>query len=451
MDNLLVYLDSITRLESINHELAHSELGYCKISLERTATTISDARGKVEAAFQSWLGDAKTQGTSALISGSNESIPEVSSKPDIDLDYLAQLLQTIVNFSLNSPSHFSALIIDWIEIRSNYLAASCEALFAQAQAFEKDPNGYRPGSHPLPRAFEHARSLLQAEELFMSKVWPTTAIGPTFLRSAQIARDLAVSTVEAITGKMKKALVRREYADQVYLFNVLGQSYTSVFSATGPSDSSLAVQVLVPSLKYFVTTTASLLTDLIGEIRGTIPRAIERPFVIPQNATVYELTSLTVNVLKRIERDDVVVDSILQGQSSNNWDGTLNYSNTSNNTSNNTSSDTSSNTSGNIGSNTNSNTSSNTGNNTGSNTLETPHHLPAISRFFTDILGSLESSIDAKSKTLRRPMQTLLFQLNNYNYLAKGVGVLQSGLVDGAVVKRYEQIIEALKRSFFNR
>ena len=411
IDNLMVYLDSITRLEAIHHDLTHSELAHCNISLERITAAISDARSKVEASFRSWLTEAKLQctGGSVAESGSNESIPESTQTPET-LDTIAQALQIIVNFSLNSPAHFSALIADWIEIRSNYLAGSCETLFVQAQSFEKADGKWIEGSHPLPRAFQHARSLLQAEELFMSKVWPTTAIGPTFLRSAQIVRDLAVSTVEGITGKMKKALSRREYVDQVYLFNVLGHSYTSVH--LGDDSSSLAVQVLVPSLKFFVTTTATLLTDLIGEIRGTIPRAIERPFTIPQNATVYELTSLTVNVLKRIEKDSHVIDAILVGQSSNNWDGTLN-----------TLADTS-----------------------------ISANLAHVQHYFADILGSLESSIDAKSKTLRRPMQTLLFQLNNYNYLAKGVRAINNELVDAAVVgKRYEQIIEALKRSFINR
>lgn len=410
IDNLMVYLDSITRLEAIHHDLTHSELAHCKISLERITAAISDARSKVEAAFRSWLTEAKLGfiGCTVADSGSNESIPESSQGAPETLDTIAQALQIIVNFSLNSPAHFSALIADWIEIRSNYLAGSCETLFVQAQSFEKADGKWIEGSHPLPRAFQHARSLLQAEELFMSKVWPTTAIGPTFLRSAQIVRDLAVSTVEGITGKMKKALSRREYVDQVYLFNVLGHSYTSVHVET-TNESSLAVQVLLPSLKFFVTTTATLLTDLIGEIRGTIPRAIERPFTIPQNATVYELTSLTVNVLKRIEKDSRVIDAILVGQSSNNWDGTL-------------------------------------------NTLADPPSLTHVQRYFSDILGSLESSIDAKSKTLRRPMQTLLFQLNNYNYLAKGVRAISNELVDAAVVgKRYEQIIEALKRSFINR
>lgn len=379
IDTLLVYLDATTRLESIHNDLVHSELAHCKISLDRASAAISDSREKLHVAYRAWLSE------------------------DDSNDSIVQALKTIVDYSLPSPAYFSALITDWIEIRSNYLAASCEALFAAAQNFEKDPAGYQPGTHPLPEAYNQARSLLQNEQVFITKIWPTTAVGPTFLRSAQIVRDLAVSTVENITGKMKKALVRREYADQVYLFNVLGSCYGFV-NSTSESSGSLAVQVLLPSLKFFITTTASLLTDLIGEIRGTIPRALERPFAVAQNATVYELTSITVNVLKRAEKDDVVIESILKGQASDNWDGSLAPSD----------------------------------------------DLSNIKRFYTSVLGSLESSIDTKSKTLRRPMQTLLFQLNNYNYLARGLAQIKAELVEGSVLKRYEQIIEALKRSFNN-
>jgi exocyst complex component 7 len=386
IESLLVYLDSISRLEAILQDLTHSDLSHCKISIERATAAATDARQKLQAAFRSWL---SSDTASSAVTASE----------------LSMALQTVINFSLNFPTHFSALISDWIEIRSNYLATSCEPLFVQAQSFAKDPCGYQPGSHPLPEAFAHSRTLLQSEEAFMATVWPTTAVGPTFLRSAQIVRDLAVTTVESITSKMKKALTRREYADQVYLFNVLGACYTAVHSEG--SQDSLAIQVLIPSLKYFITTTATLLTDLIGEIRGTIPRALERPFAVAQNATVYELTSITVNVLKRIEKDDLVIDSILAGQSTNNWDGTLAP----------------------IGS----------------------SDYSSIKRYFNDIIGSLESSIDAKSKTLRKPMQTLIFQLNNYNYLEKGLGQIKTELIDSNIMKRYEQIIETLKRSFLSR
>ena len=153
IDNLMVYLDSITRLEAIHHDLTHSELAHCKISLERITVAISDACSKVEAAFRSWLTEAKLGCTGCTVAdcGSNESIPESSQGTPETLDTIAQALQIIVNFSLNSPAHFSGLIADWVEIRSNYLAGSCETLFVQAQSFEKADGKWIEGSHPLPR------------------------------------------------------------------------------------------------------------------------------------------------------------------------------------------------------------------------------------------------------------------------------------------------------------
>jgi len=412
LDNLTVYLDSIGRLEMIHKDLISSDLAYCKISIEKAKSAIDEAHSKVQLAFKNWLND-DSNSTDTDIAILN---PEIISA-----------LQRIVEFSLSSPNMFSTLISDWIETRSNYLAATCESQFVLAQTFEKDSGSYKRGSHPLPAAYDLARRLLEVEEALMGKVWPGTAAGPTFLRSAQIVRDLAVSTVEVICAKMKKALTRREYADQVFLFQVIGACYRAVYPSKNSNDpafgnsDSFAVQVLLPSLKFFITSTASLLIDLIGEIRGTIPRALERPFTVPQNATVFELTSITVNVLKRIESDGPVLEALLRGQATDNWDGTLIFAEE-----------------GNVGD--------------SENTANTPHiSLTNTKRYFTDLLSSLETSIDSKSKTLRRPMQTLLFQLNNYNYLGRNLVGIRAELIDVGLLKRYEQIIETLQRSFVSR
>ena len=445
LDNLALYLDSLNRLELIRQDLNNSDLNFCKISIERAEGAISDAHSKLQVAFKNWLVEIQSPKYEGL---NNETATATTTKNETKNETVIFCLKTIVDFSSNSNSsvnNFSSLLNDWVEIRSDYLAASCEPLFNQSQIFEKDPNTYKLNSHPLPAAFKLARRLLLAEEQFISKVWPSTVAGPTFLRSAQIVRDLAVSTVESITGKMKKALAKREYSDQVYLFPLIGQSYLSVFNnennnpeieynSNNNSPPSFAIQVLLPSLKYFIVTTATLLTDLIGEIRGTIPRALERPFPVPQNATVYELTSVSVNVLKRLEGNGPILEAVLKGQASDNWDGSLEYCNENfNEYTDPTDSDPENPT------------------NSIDSTDINPLQLPNTKKFFLDTLSSLETSIDAKSKTFRRPMQTLLFQLNNYNYLVKGIGGFRSGLVDGGVIKRYEQIVDALLRSFFNR
>jgi hypothetical protein len=55
IESLLVYLDSISRLEAILQDLTHSDLSHCKISIERATAAATDARQKLQAAFRSWL------------------------------------------------------------------------------------------------------------------------------------------------------------------------------------------------------------------------------------------------------------------------------------------------------------------------------------------------------------------------------------------------------------
>jgi hypothetical protein len=253
--------------------------------------------------------------------------------------------------------------------------------------------------------------------MLIGQVQSEALISSLFARSAQIVRDLAVSSVEVIIGRMKKSLVRREYADQVYLVDAADSVYRAVFARHSPARAQ-PIRTLQPSVKLLGISVASLFTDLFGEIKGTIPRALERPFVIPETATVYELTSVVVNVIRRMtEFDGPVLDAIIGQQLSGNWDGSLPESVIA-----------------------------------GLSVAEpeTGHHQNT-NRFISDILGALETSLDNKSKSLRRPMQTLLFQLNNYNYIKNSLQVLLGSYISESASKRYDQIIEALIRSFTNR
>lgn len=260
----------------------------------------------------------------------------------------------------------------------------------------------------------------QNEEMLMSQILPATVVGPTFFRSAQITRDLAVATVEAITARMKRAAARREYADQMCLLDVVEGAHAAILppgGMTATAQSSLPLQALQPSVKFLSTAVASLFSDLIGEVRGTIPRALERPFAVPDNATVYELTSIVINTLRRMTDYGLVAEGMLAAQATSNWDGLLPAS-------------------------------------IHANPADhaSTHPSTAVAQFCTTVLGALETSLDAKAKTLRRPMQTLLFQINNYNYIARSLRTAGDSVVgvfvDDAVIRRYDKIMEALIRSF---
>lgn len=252
----------------------------------------------------------------------------------------------------------------------------------------------------------------------------------TFNRSAQIVRDLAVTSVETMISKMKKTLARREYADQVYLVDATDSAYRAVFAAAAAAQSpSMPAQILQSAVKLLGISVASLFTDLFGEIKGTVPRALERPFVVSETATVYELTSIVMNVIKRmIEFDGPVLDATISQQHGGNWDGSLPDP---------------------VLAEMATDSEDKNKNKNENNKKKTVYEN--TQRYISDILGALETCLDSKSKTLRRPMQTLLFQLNNYNYISQNVQGMVGSYISESAAKRYDQIIEALIRSFTNR
>lgn len=151
MENLTVYLESLTRLAIVCNELSCSELSYCKISIERASAAMRDSQSKVQAAFHSWL-QACSQ-ASITEDGQSRLVP-------VSSEYLVAL-SSIVKFFEADKTQISSLLATWIELRSNFLASYCEPYFVAAQSFEKPATGYAKGSHPIAQAFREAIQLLQ--------------------------------------------------------------------------------------------------------------------------------------------------------------------------------------------------------------------------------------------------------------------------------------------------
>ena len=151
MENLTIYLDSMTKLAIIYNDLNNSELSHCKISIERTSAALRDAQAKVQTAFHDWL--LESSQTCANEEGELRPLPFT---PECLL-----ALSTIINFFEADKKQLTALLNIWIEIRSNFLASYCEPFFVAAQSFEKKTGAYTSGSHPISRAFREAVEILE--------------------------------------------------------------------------------------------------------------------------------------------------------------------------------------------------------------------------------------------------------------------------------------------------
>lgn len=156
MENLDIYLESLTRLAIIYNDLTRSDLSYCKISIERSSSALRDAQSKVQTAFHDWLAEA------SQITRNDEG----ETKPAPVSSECLSALSAIVRFFESDKAQFNALMDTWIEVRSNFLASYCEPFFVAAQSFEKKAGAYEKGSHPIAQAFKEAIQIL---EVFSSK------------------------------------------------------------------------------------------------------------------------------------------------------------------------------------------------------------------------------------------------------------------------------------------
>ncbi len=153
MENLQIYLESLTKLAFIYNDLTRSELSYCKISIERANAAIRDAQSKLQTAFHDWL-------LAASQISRNE---EGEARPSHISSECLSALTAVVKFFESDKTQFSAVLDTWIEVRSNYLATYCEPFFVAAQTFEKKAGTYAKGSHPIAQAFKEAIQLLEVK------------------------------------------------------------------------------------------------------------------------------------------------------------------------------------------------------------------------------------------------------------------------------------------------
>jgi hypothetical protein len=432
-ETLLVYLDSMTKVAELINALQTPALDHCKMSLERAQSALHEAQNKTQTLFHD-------------LHQSLSSKPLFHETANVHDTETLHALKTIADYFKNDRVQFKALQSIWIEVRSNTLAARCEPFFAAAlstarkehapsatqpasasamaspvssRSAKSAASAFPPSSCPLGDAMREAIEALLEEDQLAHEILSSKVAAAIIPRSTQILRDLAMSTVESILSAMKKACARREYADQVYLLSPV--HVCNQLLDAQPSES-IANTIFRPIVRMLTLTVGTIFTDLFGEVRGTNRMAIERPFAVPETANVYELTSMVLNILKRLAEYGPITDAILTASSSSSaWDGTVCISSKVS---------------------------------VDENASLAPS-FPVASKYYNDVLGALESCLDTRSRQLRKPMQTLLFQLNNYNYILKNLKnsstLLVPRFVEESVLRRYEQIIETLLRSFMNR
>lgn len=123
---------------------------------------------------------------------------------------------------------------------------------------------------------------------------------------------------------------------------------------------------------------------------------------------MFEHVSILLNTLKRLLEYDRVIEALLNRWSSDNWDGLI----------------------GPIG-------------------AASEGQNFAIALFCQDSFKGLEARLDRLARSYKRPLQSQLFQLNNYNYILRTLRSSRlAQLVPLEVLQKYEQVVDMLSKEF---
>lgn len=385
---------------------------------------------------------------------------------------LAHRLMRIATFAANlsstrqmSPSHSPSelpLLITilgyYAEVRSLHLINRLTPLF-RASSGDYSGNvpistvggGYQRGTHPLIRALQEFFGLAQAEGHFALLVLPSTVYNPSVSSSVasegvrkalKHPSDLVRMTSEAIATRVGKAVIRGEFAEWVWIFDVVevfndlwvnaGTSQEGIMSTTvSEEEVALAIksmegvkEMILPALKAVTSAALQFLHRLVDNINSPPVTGVTGS----ANATVYEGTSMLLNCLKKMLEYERIIEALLRRwaqvarEESSAAEGMEEFI---------------------------------VGPLPSASAAEagtTEAMVFSMALYYQDLLKGLEVTIERTSRDYRKAIIGILFQLNNFHYILRTIHSTPAlaDLITTESEQKYQLIEETLLKEYLN-
>lgn len=263
---------------------------------------------------------------------------------------------------------------------------------------------YQKGSHPYLRTLSLVALMMEEEGRFAIQCLPNSEPVSAVLKG-MAAEWLTIT--QLICSIVQRSLDKGAFADQIFIFDLIStfarllqDSKSRGNSVLGLLHNSLAVLALLGG-----TFLARLRQETEQEARqsSTVPT--------PTNATVFEQTSSLLNCMRRMVEYNGVIEGLLERLEQS--DGPINDEIVF--------------------------------------ALAVPERemLPLMATYYQQGLKWLEAAIESRAKTYRKPIQGLVFRLNNYRYIQR---VLSSSYI-GALVPiesehHYQEVLQQLRDQY---
>ncbi|KAI8999261.1 Cullin repeat-like-containing domain protein [Gaertneriomyces semiglobifer] len=400
-DNLDPYLQSVDNLKEALVYLQTTNYKASERSITQLKYALTKALGQLNNLFRRVLTAASTPVDVDLPTGDARQLqPAYSENAFRELEpiptHILALLQRLTR-EFQATNNIGGLAFPRVylktyeEIRAKYLMRALQPVADAAKDQDQkqiDKVMYSRSTCLLVPYVHRLLEMLKAERELTYKLLPKPDQLPAFQNTVAVAIDAFIEAAETVCGKAQRLALRREYQHTCIIIDVVQglslavMEFEGVLTSAGPKGMSL--NDLCKKYKGFIVEALQmLLEDIKNDPTKGSPVAAD--------GTVHELTSRTMNVLRRFaDYHDALNDIIAEN-----------------------------------------------------NTLQTS----TFGGYFTAVLLSLQTTIDSKSKGYKHK-QTLawIFLLNNYYYMVKGARGILNVIGDGGSDDAASLIADAVVR-----
>ncbi|KAI8973416.1 Cullin repeat-like-containing domain protein [Mycotypha africana] len=378
-NNVFPYLKAMGRLKDGVDAIEKSQLQSCDKTTNQMKQLLKAGMLHLETLFRKWLsGLSGPVDVNTMLKSNYEVMATASIKQ------LSQL-STYISASEMETGYSVDFTKSYIEIRSAFMQRSLHPLSQTVQLSEKHQgSSYERGSSEFLKYTECFTKMLEAENNFAKQI-----IISDQRRAAAIRGTIKPAITEYVAaGKQLNAIAKRlNYTETAFVFDIIEKFDKDCIHYLEDISRIVPLHEIHQMMNAFKLTVLRNFYEFMEEVRGR--KDINHPVTLSNDGTVHEMTSNTLNYLKRLYlwRDTVEPLLILIG------DG-------------------------------------------GWNVMPSPQILADMSRiqqgesaigtallakFFVDALDQMTSTLQQKSRGYKKPTLATIFLLNNYNHILRQI------------------------------
>ncbi|KAG0235112.1 exocyst complex component exo70 [Mortierella sp. GBA43] len=377
--DLQAYLQSMGRIREYLRAMSSIKLKAGEGVVQQLKRSLKTAANQLDSRFKTVLAQNSTpMDLKVVTSTDRKDIPALPSAVTQTLTILVKNLAEIDGDPNATPTGY---LKSYCEIRANCMIKSLAPLYQSSNVELKAV--YEKGSSPFLIYTTALLKLCRNEADLADTLLDPKVLSLAFMGSIMPPIEQWVETGRSITRR-----VRKTYASEVgVVFDVIEalESNMNTYSDLHAVKSKLARRQkendALELLKTFKATAMRTFIDFITDVRNQNNPKYQ---AMPLDGTVHQLTSDTLNYIKRLMTHQPMVESILNLIGDGSWNASEAAPQA-----------------------------RRSGGRSGRNA--------ALQHYFADVLEALVQNIEAKSKFYKKNVLTQIFLLNNYFYISKSV------------------------------